>query len=146
MEGGRDMERIREQLSTHDRYIIDHEKRIKDLESGGKDQMHKVELLSLEVKGMTSQFAELKAAVKEDGTKTRESIQDSEKMHTAQSQRMTDFFMKQFETLQASGEAAVTFERDIKRTKLQIFRDIMLAALAGGIAIQELVAWVAKNF
>lgn len=139
MEGGKEMERLREQ-------VLEHEKRIQDLELGGRDQKHQIELLSIEVKGMNAQFAELKAAVKEDGTKTRESIQKSDDQHTAASQRMTEFFMKQFETLQSNEEAAASFERETKRTKLQVFRDIVLALLGGSIVIQELVGWLAKSF
>lgn len=133
------MERLREQ-------IIDHEKRIQDLELGGRDQKHQIELLSIEVKGMNAQFSELKAAVKEDGTKTRESIQKSDDQHAASSQRMTEFFMKQFETLQANEEAAATFDRETKRTKLQIVRDVLLALLGGSIVIQELVGWFGRTF
>lgn len=133
------MERLREQ-------VLEHEKRIQDLELGGRDQKHQIELLSIEVKGMNAQFTELKAAVKEDGTKTREAIQKSDEQHNTQSQRTTDFFMDQFKELQASKEAAVSFEREQKRTKLQVIRDVLLALLGGSIVVQELVGWLAKTF
>lgn len=133
------MERLREQ-------VFEHEKRIRDLELGGKDQKYQMELLSTKVEGMNAQFTELKAAVKEDGTKTREAIQKSDEQHNTQSQRTTDFFMDQFKELQASKEAAVSFEREQKRTKLQVVRDVLLALLGGSIVIQELVGWLAKSF
>lgn len=133
------MERLREQ-------VLEHEKRIQDLELGGRDQKHQIELLSIEVKGMNAQFTELKAAVKEDGTKTREAIQKSDEQHSSQSQRTTDFFMDQFKELQASKEAAVSFEREQKRTKLQVIRDVLLALLGGSIVVQELVGWIGRTF
>lgn len=132
-----------------DKIVEKHEERIGALELEGIKRNHQMELLVLKVEGMGNQFTDLKTAVKEDGAKTRDSIEKSQE----KADKQNDWMRTRIEALDSYEEAAAVREHETvkerettKRTKLQIVRDVTLAVVGSSLVLQEIIQWSQQLF
>lgn len=135
MEVNKEMDRLHETVQQHTADIT-------QLKLDALQRDHKIDLLTSKVEGMNLQFSELKSTVTADGTKTREAM---EKV-TDKLDKNTDRLWAHIEKMEAYEQAAAEREDDVTKTKLQTFKDIMVALfaamgsiLAGSLGIPELL-------
>lgn len=148
------MEQLEQRFQGQDRRISDAEKRLQAIELREVKRDNEMELFKMSLASVDTKVTDVKdnlksvtTAVKEDGEKTRAS-QD------AQQSSLMSLLGRVLDRMDAQDgikESAATREHETKRTKMQVAKDISIAALAlvgtivGAIvAYQELIAGLFK--
>ncbi|MBA4294355.1 hypothetical protein C0431_15455 [bacterium] len=128
MEVNKEMDRLHETVQQHSVEIT-------QLKMDALQRDHKIDLLTAKVDGMNLQFSELKNTVQAEGSKSREEMS-----------KVTDRLWSHIEKMEAYDQAAAERGDELRKTKLQIFKEIMVGLfaatgtiLAGSLGFQEIV-------